>query len=117
MTILSVSSVSSELCAHLSFYLSINLFFYPSTFYLHSYLFIIYLTIFQSIFLSFYLYIYLSIYISQDLTFSAEGEADVIVQLHESELAEKRRMAKESEEAEEEDRRGGSYGRAVKRRI
>jgi len=49
----------------------------------------------------------------EDLTFSAEGEADVIVQLHESELAEKRRMAKESEEAEEEDRRGGSYGKSL----
>ena len=64
------------------------------------------------VFLSIYLSI-CTVFISQDLTFSAEGEADVIVQLHESELAEKRRMAKETEEAEEEDRRGGSYGRAA----
>jgi len=49
----------------------------------------------------------------EDLTFSADGEADIIVQMHESEMAEKRRMAKESEEAEEEDRRGGSYGKSL----
>lgn len=49
----------------------------------------------------------------EDLTFSAEGEADVIVQMHENELAEKRRMAKETEEAEEEERRGGGYGTSL----
>jgi len=49
----------------------------------------------------------------EDLTFSAEGEADVIVQMHENDLAEKRRMAKETEEAEEEERRGGGYGKSL----
>ena len=33
--------------------------------------------------------------------------------MHENELAEKRRMAKETEEAEEEERRGGGYGEAL----
>jgi len=49
----------------------------------------------------------------EDLTFSAEGEADIIVQMHENELAEKRRMAKETEEADEEDRRTGGYGKSL----
>jgi len=48
----------------------------------------------------------------EELTWSAEGEAEAIVQMHELEAAEKRRMQKEEEEAEEGWRAGG-WGKAT----